>query len=47
MLDDDLLDPIRDVAHPFFSSVVCWNVVYTERQGAGRQVLSSGTASNA
>jgi len=25
MLDDDLLDPISDVTHPFLSSVACWN----------------------
>src|ERR1700757_4901419 len=24
MLDDDLLDPISDVTHPFLSSVACW-----------------------
>src|SRR5438067_13158198 len=24
MLDDDLLDPISDVTHPFLPSVACW-----------------------
>jgi hypothetical protein len=26
MLDDDLLDPISDVTHPFLSSVACWKL---------------------
>src|SRR5262249_32592581 len=47
MLDDNLLDPISDVTHPFLSSVACWkrfrlNAPWRGRRGRRRP---SGTAS--
>jgi hypothetical protein len=49
MLDHDLLDPISDVTHPFFSSVAWWNVDYAQSTLAGSAITGApfGTASNA
>src|SRR5436190_13010355 len=49
MLDDDLLDPISDVTHPFLSSVACWKSSTHQTPGTvghdGRRPPSpSGTA---
>jgi hypothetical protein len=44
MLDDDLLDPIVDVTHPFFSSLDCPKVASAEFLGAirNRRVATLG-----
>src|ERR1700738_1824373 len=48
MLDDDLLDPISDITHPFCSSMASWKF-YAQSALAPSLIIvpPSGTASNA